>query len=172
MNGSVYEREIASILSGKKESVMKYVKRLSPDDRYIGMGIISRPFFVTRSAGSQGADIIALRHGYSLIIEVKSSVKSPLTFSEASGKRQEQADRLSSMCKEAGLFLTYAFRLKGAKQDAWRLFSMPGKPKGKHLLLYDILPKVSVTKSKNYMIKWEEGLPLIKFFKYVNGNSE
>lgn len=172
MNGSIYEREIASILSGKKESVMRYVKRLRPDDRYMALSITSRPFFVTRSAGSQGADIIALRHDYSLVIEVKSSVKNQITFSEASGKRQEQAKRLNNLCSDAGLFLIYAFRLKGAKEDAWRLFSMPGKPKGKHLLLYEILPKVSLTRSRNYVIKWEDGLPLVRFLKYVNGESQ
>lgn len=168
MDGSIYERELAGILSGNKQQVDRFLKKIPVEDRYLASTITEKPFFVTRSAGSLGADLIALRHDYSMVIEVKSSLNSKISFSEASGKRQEQAERLNRLCSGSGLFLVYAFRLKGVKGDGWRFYSVSGEPKGKQMLLYNILPKVALTKGNNYYIKWEEGLPLVNLIKYVN----
>ncbi len=168
MDGSIYERELAGILSGNKQHTEKYLKKLPTEERYLVSTILERPFYVTRSAGSLGADLIALRHDFSMVIEVKSSLNQKINFSEASGKRQEQAERLNRLCSQSGLFLVYAFRLKGAKGDGWRLYSVSGEPRGKQMLLYNILPKVSLTRGNNYYIKWDEGLPLVKLIKYVN----
>lgn len=168
LDGSIYERELAGILSGHKPHLDKFLARLPAEDRFLVSTIGDKPFFVTRSAGSLGADLIALRNDFSMVIEVKSSLKKTIAFSEASGKRQEQAERLNRLCSEAGLFLMYAFRLKSIRGDGWRLYSVMGEPKGKQLLLYNLLPKVSSTKGNNYMIKWDEGLPLVKLIKYVN----
>lgn len=168
MDGSIYERELSGILSGGQQPIERYLKKIPSEDRYLVSTIRERPFFVTRSAGSLGADLIALRHDFAMVIEVKSSLKPTISFSEASGKRQEQAERLSRLCLDSGLFLTYAFRLKSFRGDGWRFYSVEGQPKGKQLLLYNLLPKVKSTKGNNYIIKWEEGLPLVKLIKYLN----
>ncbi len=168
MNGSIYERELAAILSGSRSAVERFTKKIPPEDRGVVSTIIRRPFFVTRSAGSLGADLIAVRHDFSLIIEVKSSQKRTIAFSDSSGKRQEQAERLNLRCQQAGLFLMYAFRLKGIKGDRWRLFSVEGDPAGRLKLLYNILPRLHTTASNNYSLRWEEGMPLVSFIKYVN----
>ncbi|EQD80212.1 holliday junction resolvase Hjc, partial [mine drainage metagenome] len=65
----------------------------------------------------------------------------------SSGKNQEQAIKLSNMCEKAGLFLIYAFRLKNAKDDPWRIFSTPGEPKGRFRSLYSIIPNLKITKN-------------------------
>lgn len=148
----------------------RYLNRIPAEDRYLVSSIKEKPFYVTRSAGSLGADLIALRHDFSMVIEVKSSLKKTISFSEASGKRQEQAERLSRECSNSGLFLTYAFRLKGVRGDGWRFYCVEGAPKGKQLLLYNLLPRVMSTRGNNYYIKWDEGLPLVKLIKYLNGD--
>ncbi|MEM3675714.1 MAG: hypothetical protein QXV22_01510 [Thermoplasmataceae archaeon] len=108
MNGSLYERELSNILSGNAEAIKKFSKRLDVGSAYAMNQLVSRPFFVTRSAGSLGADLIAIRNGISLIIEVKSSAKSMIKFTDASGQRQDQARRLKELCERAGLFYIYA----------------------------------------------------------------
>ena len=167
MNGSIYERELANILSGDPNVVMKYSRRasISVESRE---GIVKSPFFIVRAAGSLGADLIALRHDVSLIIEVKSSARDTLTFSEASGQRQEQAERLSRMSETAGMFLTYAYRIKNVKGDPWRLFCLGKEPAGGLRFLYRLLPKPGITSNGNYKLVWNEGFPLSSFFTCVN----
>lgn len=172
MNGSIYERELAGILSGNKTVVQKVSKKLDPVSRGVMLTLLDKPFYVARAAGSLGADIIALRDDYSLVIEVKSSIHPTIMFTEASGMRQEQAERLQKKCEKSGLFLTYAFRLKNANGDSWRIFSIPGSPNGRMRYLYNILPKIQETKNGNYVLKWEDGMPLVKFVDYVNQKIE
>ena len=166
MNGAIYERELAQILSGDLHKVENIFKRKNGDSGS-GTRFCEKPFLVTRSAGSQGADIIAIRDDMSLVIEVKSSGKKSIIFSESSGKRQEQATRLNQRCEKSGLFLVYAYRLKGAKGDPWRLFCMRSEPKGRMRYIYNLFPKVSETKNGNFNLKWDEGFPLTDFIEYA-----
>jgi hypothetical protein len=48
------------------------------------------------------------------------------------------------------------------------LFSVPGNPKGNLRYTYEILPKMQKTKDGNYTLRWEEGIPLVKFVDYIN----
>ncbi len=167
MNGSIYERELVSILSGKKDSIKKIGNRMDYESRESLESLIKSPFYVTRSAGSKGADIVAIRYDISMIIEVKSSSSSNLTFSSSSGKNQEQAIKLSRLCEGAGLFLIYAFRLKNAKDDPWKMFSIPGEPRGRFRSLYSIIPNVKITKNDNFIMQWEDGLPLHRMISFL-----
>lgn len=168
MNGSIYERELAGILSGSPNVLEKITKRLDDRGKAAIDTLREKPFYVTRAAGSLGADIIALRDDYSMVIEVKSSINSTITFTEASGMRQEQAERLQKKCLRSGLFVVYAFRLKNAQGDPWRMFSLPGEPKGRMRLLYNVLSDISTSKQGNYVLKWDEGIPLSKLVDYLN----
>ena len=112
LNGSIYERELVSLLSGKEASIKKMAKRIEIEHRDPIEKLVKSPFYVTRSAGSKGADIVAIRYDISMVIEVKSSINNVLTFSSSNGKNQDQAKKLNDMCSAAGLFLIYAFRLK------------------------------------------------------------
>lgn len=168
MNGSVYERELRHILAGDEKYLRSYSRKLDNWGKEMEI-FLENPFFVTRSAGSLGADLIAIRHDLSLIIEVKSSAKSTITFSEGSGQRQEQAERLTTMCEKAGLFIMYAYRLKNADgRDPWRLFSFPANPKGTSRILHMMLPKPSVTRDGYFGLRWDHGLPLSDFIRWVN----
>lgn len=168
MNGSIYERELSGVLSGNLKVIEKLSKKLDETSRRVLLSMAERPFFVSRTAGSFGADLVAIRSDISLIIEVKSSVNNVLAFSEASGQRQDQAMRLNELCARAGLFITYAYRLKNAQGDPWKLFAINGEPHGNSRILFDRLPKVGVTKMGNFQLKWEEGFPLVRFVSYIN----
>ncbi|MEM0155739.1 MAG: hypothetical protein QW597_03950 [Thermoplasmataceae archaeon] len=168
MNGSIYERELATLLAGNPTYIHKLYRSSGEESISIMQTLENRPFYVTRAAGSLGADLIALRNDLSMVIEVKSSVKPVLMFTEASGQRQEQAERLQEKCSRSGLFITYAFRLKNHHGDPWRLFSIPGDPKGNLRFIYGILPKVQKTREGNFALHWEEGIPLTKFVEYIN----
>lgn len=168
MNGSIYERELAGILSGSHPALDKFSKKLDDESREIVKAIEEKPFYVARAAGSLGADIIALRDDYSMVIEVKSSIHPTITFTEASGMRQEQAERLQGKCLRSGLFLIYAYRLKNATGDPWRMFSIPGEPKGNMRYLYNLLSDVGKSRNGNYVMKWGEGTPLVRMLDYLN----
>ena len=168
MNGSIYERELAGILSGNPSTLEKISKRLDPISKSILNTLKEKPFYVVRAAGSLGADIVAVRDDYSLVIEVKSSIHPTIMFTEASGMRQEQAERLQAKCLKSGLFLMYAYRLKNTSGDAWRMYSIPGEPSGRLRYLYGILSNVGETKKGNYNLKWDNGTPLVKFIDYLN----
>ncbi len=170
MNGSIYERELVNILSGDKKIIERIAKNVDPLSKDILYTIMEKPFYVARAAGSFGADLVALRDDYSLVIEVKSSERDQLAFSEASGNKQNQAIKLHNKCVLSGLFITYAYRLKNFKGDFWRFFSIESNYKytGKMRGLYEILPKQEVTKNGNFILRWNNGLPLIKFIDYIN----
>lgn len=168
MNGSIYERELSGIFSGTQNVVEKFARRLDDGYREVALSMLSKPFFVTRSAGSLGADLIAMRHDYSLVIEVKSSINDSLLFTEASGRMQDQANRLRELCQRAGLFVVYAYRMKSISGDPWRMFTIPAEPSGRIRRLYDVLPKVGETKNGNFSLKWKDGMPLSKLLDYMN----
>ena len=170
MNGSIYERELMNILSGTKNTIERISKNLDPVSRDTIYTMMDKPFYVARAAGSFGADLVALRDDYSLVIEVKSSSRNHLAFSEASGTKQDQALKLHNRCILSGLFITYAYRLKNYRGDFWRFFSIESdfSYKGKMRGLYELLPKQEITKTGNYILIWEEGLPLTTLINYLN----
>lgn len=168
MNGSIYERELAGIFSGNENVLTKFSKKVDYEWKNIVMTMLQKPFFVTRSAGSLGADLIAMRHDYSMVIEVKSSINDTLMFTEASGQRQDQAQRLRDLCGRAGLFVVYAYRMKSVPGDPWRMFTVPAEPIGRIRHLYEILPNMGETKNGNFFLKWKDGMPLSRLIDYMN----
>ncbi|SMD30315.1 PDDEXK family nuclease [Picrophilus oshimae] len=170
MNGSIYERELLNILSGDERSIERISRSRDPYYKYVLSSLIERPFYVTRAAGSLGADLVAIRDDYSMVIEVKSSERDKLIFSENSGTKQEQALRLHNKCLKSGLFITYAYRLKKASGDPWHFFTIKSdvEYKGNLSGLYNILPKQEVTKNGNFILQWSSGLPLLKLVSYLN----
>jgi len=167
LNGSIYERELVGILSGNP----KMIDRISKKMDYLGKEAFEDlkkfPFYVTRAAGSKGADLVAVRFDITFVIEIKSSINDTLAFSASSGKNQEQAERLAEKCNSAGLFLTYGFRLKNAEGDPWRIFKVPSEPKGRFRSIYSIIPEIEISKNKNFVMKWNSGLPLHDLLSYL-----
>ncbi len=166
--GSIYERELKGILSGDEKVISKF-KGLSEEERAGYRSSIRRPFMVIRAAGSLGVDLIAIRDDFSFPIEVKSSSTKTVRFTQSSSRAQLQAEFFAEECSRAGIVGIYAFRLKGFRGDPWRIFALPAEGlTGRSRLIYDMLPKIPITRSGNFILKWDEGTPLSKFLSYLN----
>ncbi|MEM3525591.1 MAG: Holliday junction resolvase [Thermoplasmata archaeon] len=142
MNGAVYERELKTLLE--------------------------RSFLVVRAGGSLGVDLVALNRLCSVAIEVKASSKPVINFTSACSRAQKQALELLDACQRNGVLLLYAYRLKHAsKTDSWRVFKMPvNSLRGYAKLIATHIPDVACTPSQNYVMRWENGMPLHAFLQF------
>jgi Holliday junction resolvase len=165
---SVYERELKGILEGDEKILSRVTKTcsvLEKEDYYLTR---KKPFIVVRAAGSFGVDLVALRGDISFLMEIKSSNTDTLHFSSVDGKLQRQAEKMKHECERTGTLPVYGFRLKGHGGDSWRLFTMEIRQlEGRAKILHNRLPKLSLSKSGNFIMRWEEGLPLADFLTYL-----
>jgi len=165
---SVYERELKGILEGDEKVLSKITKTctaLEKGNYYLSK---QKPFIVVRAAGSFGVDLVALRGDISFLMEIKSSTVDTLHFSSVDGKLQRQAEKMQRECEKTKTLPVYGFRLKGHGGDSWRLFSMEiSRLEGRAKILHSRLPKLSVSKSGNFIMRWEDGLPLSDFLMYL-----
>lgn len=170
-NGSSYERELKGILSGDDETLRKVVRTCAPDEAAAYLEVARRPFLVVRGAGSLGVDLVALRGDISFPIEVKCATADVIRFSDGSSRNMEQAVAMAGECARAGVLPLYAYRRKNQRGDAWRVFTLPlpagAEVQGRARVVYDRLPKVSSTAGGSYVLRWEEGLPLSRFLRYL-----
>lgn len=168
---SVYERELKGIL-GAEEHVLRKVTHALPPEQAAGYLLAQKkPFLVVRGAGSLGVDLVALRGDASFPIEVKSAASDVVRFSDAGGRNHAQAEAMQRECARSGVIPLYAFRRKGVpRQDPWRILTLPttGLPP-RMTVLYDRIPKVEQTASGNFVLRWEDGLPLHRFLDYLCG---
>lgn len=162
-NGYIFERELKSILSGEFEKVNK----LSWLKESYKERIINHPFLVIRAAGSHGFDLLAIRDDISFPVEVKSAKEGAFNFSTSSGRSQKQAEGYLKVLGKAGIMPIYAYRLKNINGDPWRLFTFDLEFKGKYRIIAEIMPKISMTKSGKFTMKWEAGLSLSDFIDYL-----
>lgn len=168
MAGNIYERELRKILSGEKAYIEKITKSYPVEQRELYLKIVERPFLVLRAAGSFGIDIVAIRDDFSFPIEVKSSHYNVFRFTMSNGKAQDQILNHIRDTGRAGLFPLYAYRIKNVHGDPWRLFVPPGlNVRGNMMLVYILLPKIEITNSGNYLMRWDQGFPLHKFIDYL-----
>jgi Holliday junction resolvase len=163
VNGTVYERELKLILSGDDEKLGK-IKWIGED---IKNRIKSKPFMVVRAAGSHGFDIIIIRHDLSIPVEIKSSKEKILNFSSSSNRSQEQAEIYMQMVSKTGVMPLYAYRMKNVDGDPWRIFTFDTQYEGRYRMFSRIVPKIELTKSGTYVMKWEKGLPLTSLLDYL-----
>jgi Holliday junction resolvase len=165
---SVYEREFKGILEGDEKTLYKITKTCSALEKRNYYLTQEKPFIVVRAAGSFGVDLVALRSDISFLIEIKSSNTDTLHFSSVDGKLQRQAEKMRSECEKTGTLPVYGFRLKGHGGDSWRLFTMDiQKLEGRTKILHNRLPKLSLSKSGNFIMRWGIGLPLADFIMYL-----
>lgn len=162
-NGTIYERELRSILSGDDEKL----QRMNWIPQEIKTRIKSKPFMVVRAAGSHGFDIIIIRQDISLPIEIKSSRERTLNFSSSSNRSQLQAEAYIRIISKTGVMPLYAFRLKNKNGDPWRIFTLGSVYEGKYRLVSKIVPPLDVTKRGIYTMKWDNGLPLLSLLEYL-----
>lgn len=169
MSGSTYERELKEILNGNDKIIDKISKNLDEDEKTGYLSMLKHPFLVLRAAGSLGVDLVAIRDDFSFPIEVKSSKFEIIRFTEASSRAQYQALHLIKETERAHVFPVYAYRLKRADGDPWRIFALNvTKLDGNLKLLHRLLPEVSMSSKGNYILKWNDGFPLNKFLSYMN----
>jgi Holliday junction resolvase len=167
---SAYERELRDLLQGDRSAVLRYGKSLDPSDRPALERIVASPFLVVRGAGSLGFDLVALRQELALPVEVKASAESTILFSAASGRAAEQLEAHRAAVERVGLVAVYAYRKIGHRDgDPWRLYSAARRPqRGMLGLLAKRLPPVDRTREGNAVLRWENGMPLVRFLATVH----
>ena len=167
---SVYERELKEILSGNGKIIEKITKNLDDARREIYNKIIEFPFITVRAAGSLGiADIVAVRGDISLLIEVKARKEKEILFSHEKGRMQIKAEEMLEKCKKSRVLPIFAYRLKGIKDEAWKIFTIDGiNAEGYIKKVYEKLPKLEKSKNENYIMRWENGMKLSDFISLLS----
>lgn len=167
---SSYERELRDLLQGDRTAVLHYSKALSPPERPDVERMVTAPFLVVRGAGSLGFDLVALRRELALPVEVKASSEATIHFSAASGRAAEQLEAHRTAVEKVGLVAVYAYRRIGHRGgDPWRLYSAARQPqRGMLGLLAKRLPPVERTREGNAVLRWDNGMPLVRFLSTVH----
>ena len=164
---SIYERELKGVLQGDKKVIERVTKSCDENIKKIFFQICEKSFIVIRAAGSFGIDLVAVREDFSFPIEVKASVNDIFHFSD-DPRLTEQVEALRKDCSNAGVIPIYAFRLKRMRGDPWRIFTLNvDNIRGRIKLFYDRIPKMEKTKTGNYVMRWEHGMPLHGFIEYL-----
>ena len=173
MTGADYERELKGILSGDQSTLMATTRRFTLEERAGYFLTTKRHVLVVRGAGSLGFDLVALRGTWAFPIEVKSSLVERIGFSE-NARVTEQIAAYRRECAAADVLPLYAFRLKRANGDPWRLFAglyaadpIPTEGLGRLLVTTGKVPKVETTERGNSLLNWNKGLPLHRFLHYL-----
>lgn len=169
-SASNYERELRALLEGEREAVDALARRLPPEDRARLAAARSRPFLVVRAAGSFGFDLVALRREFAFPLEAKASSSDTIRFSSASGRALAQLAHHRAAVDRVGLIVLYAYRRLGLRGgDPWRLYRAPSAvpPNGSLGFLFRQLPVVESTRAGNAVLRWEHGLPLLRFLEIV-----
>ncbi|MDG6225581.1 MAG: Holliday junction resolvase [Candidatus Thermoplasmatota archaeon] len=162
--GSEFERELKRIMGGDLEVLVRMKKRCD-SFQMSGYDVPERyPFMVIRGAGSFGTDLVVLRGEFSFPIEVKSS-KDPKMYMSKPYLR-DQLSSFTRECERSNTFPVYAFRLKKAKGDPWRVFTVRVKNlKYFSRTLNAKIPPLRMTEGGNFVMDWKEGMPLSSFLR-------
>ncbi|MEF8879050.1 MAG: Holliday junction resolvase [Candidatus Thermoplasmatota archaeon] len=156
------------ILEGEKETISKVTKTCSTVEKSNYSKIMNEPFAVVRAAGSLGVDLVAVRGDISFLTEVKSRNGKTIHFSSMGGKLQQQAEQMKTVCEKTKTLPVYAYRLKGLRGDSWRFFTIDlNHLKGIANILHRRLPKLETSKSGNFVMRWNKGMPLSDFISYL-----
>ncbi|MBN1391145.1 MAG: Holliday junction resolvase [Candidatus Thermoplasmatota archaeon] len=160
--GVDFERELKRLLGGDLQALVKMKKTCSALE-CLGYGVMERyPFMVIRGAGSFGVDLVALRGELSFPIEVKSSIHPKIYLSQP--RLKEQLDQFLIDCRRSNTFPVYAYRYKGVRGDPWRVFTLPVEGlRYFSRVLNARIPHLKPTHGGNYVMTWEEGMPLSDF---------
>jgi Holliday junction resolvase len=168
MNGSQYEREFRSILEADEPLLNRITKSCSISERENYFRVRDKPFAVIRAAGSLGIDLVAVRGDVSFLVEIKTSSSSTLHFSSMAGKLQQQAESMKALCEKTLTLPLYAFRLKRHRGDSWRIFTVDHNTlQGRLRIVHQRLPLLDKSPNGNYIMRWEEGMPLSDFLDYL-----
>ena len=168
-SSSAYERELKGLLQGDRASLERYARGLPPLEREALQKAARAPFLVVRAAGSLGFDLVALRNEFAFPVEVKASSQETIHFTAASGRAAEQLEAHRRSVERVGLLVLYAYRRVGLRTgDPWRIFAAPTvRPAGRLGVLGSRLPVVAQTARGNAVLRWQDGMPLVRFLERV-----
>ena len=168
-SSSGYERELKGLLQGDRDAIDRYARALPPADRAVLRRAAETPFLVVRAAGSLGFDLVALRNEFAFPVEVKASSHDTIHFSAASGRAAEQLEAHRRRVERVGLIVLYAYRRVGLRGgDPWRVFIAPTATTGGRLgVLRQRLPVVDQTRLGHAVLRWADGMPLVRFLERV-----
>ncbi|MBC7128653.1 MAG: Holliday junction resolvase [Thermoplasmatales archaeon] len=170
---SIYERELKEILSGNREIIERVTKNLSDERKEIYKKIIEYPFITVRAAGSLGiADIVAVRGDISLLAEIKARKEKEILFSHEKGRMQKKAEEMLEKCEKSKVLPIFAYRLKGIRDETWRIFTMDMNIEGNIRRIHEKIPKVEKSKDGNYIMRWEKGMRLSDFISLLNSSCQ
>lgn len=174
VRGAGYERELRALLEGDPEVLARYARALPPQDRTIVQRLARTPFLVVRAAGSFGFDLVALRSEFSFPLEVKASRASTIRFSAASGRADAQLAEHTRAVDRVGLVVVYAFRrIGGSRGDPWRVYIAQGPDgSGWRRVVRRRVPVVESTRDGNGVLRWESGMPLVRFLDLLTSLAE
>ena len=167
---SIYERELREILGGNREVIKKVCRSMSEEEREKYHRILQHPFITVRAAGSLGiADIVAIRGDISFIVEIKVRKEEEILFSHEGGRMQRKAEEMRERCNASGVLPIFAYRLKGRRGDAWRIFTLEMENvEGMGRKLHRIIPKLEKSRGGNYIMRWERGMKLADFIALIS----
>ncbi|KAA0001092.1 MAG: Holliday junction resolvase [Thermoplasmata archaeon] len=162
---SGYERELREILAGNRDVIERITRSCTAEERANYLKIIENPFITVRAAGSLGiADLVAMRGDISFIVEIKVRKEPTIMFSHEGGRMQRMAEDMHRRCIQSRILPLFAFRIKGARGDSWRLFTMEMEGlEGKSRMIHRHIPKLEKSKGGNYIMRWENGMKLADF---------
>jgi Holliday junction resolvase len=168
MSSSAFERELKGILRGDRKVLEAATRSCDGMERDGYFRIADHPFMVSRAAGSLGVDLIAIRGDISFPIEVKTSKRKLFHFSNTE-RTKEQQSWLLEECERSNVLPLYAYRLKGVRGDSWRVFTTDRlKVNGRLRVLQNRVPKVDFSKNGNLILRWDDGMPLSAFLRYLS----
>lgn len=158
-----YERELRDIFKGEVDTIDKLVKTM--DDESAGMYYLldEFPFYVLRGAGSLGIDILAIRKGVYIPIEVKSGKGDTKYFGEY---EREQADRYVIVSNRCSMPVLYAYRQKGRHGEKYSLFGMITEATDE---VFPFVPKIQKTDRMNRILRFDHGMTLSSFLEELEG---
>ncbi len=164
---SAYERELKDLFQGDPDRIRSYGRSLPPPGRGEFERIVERPFLVIRAAGSLGFDLVALRREFAFPLEVKASQEPVIRFTAGSGRAEGQLLAHRAAVDRVGLMVLYAYRRVGLRsEECWRLFSATRTTTGGMMgVLGRRLPPIETTREGNAILRWENGMPLSRFFQ-------
>lgn len=162
-----YEIELQRILSGDKAEILNATKLCNAEEKKCYFYVTDHPFFVQRSPGSLGVDLLVARGDITFLIEVKSSIKYSINLG-SNYQLRRQYEKLKDAGQKYKLLSLYAYRMKNYKGDSWRLFAIENeKLEGRSRILFNHLPKVNKTKNEVPILKFKNGLPLFELIRYI-----
>lgn len=166
MKTSKYELELQRIFSGNKAQILNVTKTCNKEEKESYLKVMNKPFFVQRSPGSLGVDLLSARGDITFLVEVKSSIHN--TINLGTYQLRKQYEVLKECSEKYRITTLYAFRKKNIKGDSWRMFTVPcDKLEGRQRVINIRLPKVDMTRNGVPVLKFENGLPLHFFILYL-----